>query len=1103
MTWRCLGLLPFALSLVGCRGCTPAQRLPEAMDSTVEDTASNDSAPPDDTGSGQGPTIIVLEEAPEIGITSPTAANRYDAEDSVLVLAGTASEDVVEVSWELLGGDAGQAEGSVSWSAELSLAEGLNDLRVDGTTADGAVATTYLRVLWQPDVGFDGRPELDAFLYRPGDTASFSLGVLADGALADAQGALDCEEAGASTFAVSEAAGEDGYTVYEGQLTVPHATDQCDVWLELSVDGQARRSQATALWVREEPSSERVDELSDLHLDLASIAGEHAGDWDAIWAAVLPELEGRSDIDRVWFTGDGVFWLTDDPLRFSLGGVPILQESQGAEGPPLPSAPPPPPPPDDGSCGAGANDIPKSLYLYTTDEDFPYYKDPYPADELQGWAFQSGCVEEEDIHLAGLATAEADMADYLSALGPGLIFIEGHGGNMPVGWMPSSWPPSSGIPYWYPFGGSKGAIQLQLRNLQWCTLNPDGTHSDACKAIYEPYQLRWGELIDVSVEPHDASKGVLRVYGVGGVFDSEIPDNSLDDSVVVLSNCNSMSNASMHSVFTHKGAASVLGYSSVTLIPFQAVFENGLYGYLLPDYPGASFVSEGGHTIGEAYDKAYDDIGYADDIGWGSAQTDAEILAGVAAKAGDPSWPEIEGYDSMQLHCCPRLGPSLGAGNAELVINGVSGYTGFGLHMAAAGDVDGDGVPDLVVGHGEAYGTGAAFLYSGAELRELEGSVSSDSGTIAVMQGGSGEQFGYRVAGIGDTNMDGWDDLLVGSHGASGYTGAVYLYAGPITSKTPSPSATIYGAAAGDYAGWAIGAALLPHQREGSADVNGDGYEDILLGAYKATPGDAALNDSGAAYLFHGPLTGSWTADQAWASFEGQRYLGYAGFNVGMLGDVDGDGFAEIGVNDALYNGGAQPASVFVFEGPIAAGAHALDASAADGNMGGNRAPSDLLPGSAGDVNGDGHDDVFVGNGSDGEVYLVLGAAPMVWPTVLAAHADVVLVDSSSSAAGDHVASAGDLDCDGYDDLLVGAPFSSMSVSYAGAAYLMMGPLESGTYSLGNADSAAYGTAFSQYMGAAVAGIGDVSGGGCADIAISAAYDTGGYVMLFHPESGL
>ena len=1085
------------LLLTGCRACDPAEDSPEP----------DDTAPTDDSGPTDGPIIVVVEPAPSLTITSPTTANRYEAEDSALSLTGTASDEVVEVRWEILDGDAGVASGTTSWSAELNLEEGLNQIRVQGSTAEGDTASAFLRVLWQPDVSFDARPSLDSFIYRPGDSAQFTVGVLAEGELSAAEGVMDCLETGEQAFTVSEAGRQGEHRLYEGEVAVPEATDQCDLWLTIEVDGEARRSQAAALWVREEPSAERIDELSDLQLDLASIAGETPDDWDAIWAAVRPELEARSDIDKVFYTGDGVFWLTDDPLWYSLGGVPILPASEIE--PPIappglrPSSPPPPAPPADGGCGQSADPIPKALYIYTTDEDFPHFKAPYPGDELQGWAAQGDCIQDEDIHLAGLAAAEPDIADYLASLEAGLIFIEGHGGNMPVGWMPTTWPPPTGIPYWYPFGSSKGAIQLQLRNLEWCTLNPDGTHSQACKDIYEPYQLRWGELIDVSVQPHDATKGVLRILGVGGVFDSEIPANSLDDSVVMLSNCNSMSNNSMHSVFTDKGAATVLGYSSATIMHFTALFENGLYGYLLPGYAGASFVSEGGATILEAYDQAYDDIGYGDDKAWGAAQPDPDIKAVAKAMSGDPSWPEIEGYDAMHFACCPLLQAALGAGNAELILSGVAGYNGFGSHMAAAGDVDGDDVPDVVVGHAGAYGTGAAWLYSGYELQLLEGNVSTDSGAMAVLQGATGDQYGYRVAGVGDTNMDGWDDLLVGAPGASSTAGAAYLYTGPITSTSPAPSAVIYGAEAGDAAGFSLGAALLPHERSGSADVNGDGYEDILLGAYKATPGDPVLNDSGAAYLFHGPLTGTWTTDQAWASFQGQRYLGYAGFNVGMLGDTNGDGFAEVGVNSALYNGGAESASIYVFQGPVAAGAHALETGSADGNMGGNRAPSDLLPGSAGDVNGDGYNDVFVGNGSDGEVYIVHGGSPMAWPGSLAGGADVVLMESSSSAAGDHVAAAGDLNCDGFDDLLVGAPYSNGGANYAGAAYLVMGPLEGGTYSLANADSAAYGSAMGQYMGAAVAGVGDISGGGCADIAISASYDNGGYVMFFYPESGL
>ena len=1033
-------------------------------------------------------------------IREPSTSNRCQADTEKIALIGSASGDVEQVTWAIDGGASGLADGTAEWSAEVELQEGLNLLSVEASSASGDLATAGLRVLWQPDVRFDGQPRLGAFLAQPGQELSFELGVQADGAISGAAGHLSCAIAGESGFVLSEA-GQDGeYVLFQGTLQAPSEADECDAWMELEVDGAARQSLASALWIREQPSEERIDELADLQLDLAALAGETAGDWDATWTAVLPELLARSDLDRVWYTGEGIFWLTDEGLWYALGGFPSYHEDYytGKEETPAPAPPAPPPP---SSCGGeGGDDIPKALYLYTTDPEFPHFKDPYPPDELQSWAEQSGCVDSENVHLAGRAAGDEQYIEQIADLGGGIVVLEGHGNNLPAGWMPEGWPPPTGLPYWYPTGHPLGPIAIQVRDFEWCELELGGAHSAACKAVYQTMQTLYGPMVIHAVSPHDPSKAKLRIFGIGGLFHDEIPDGALEGAVVLLSNCRSASNNSMHSVFTEKGASTVLGFTDITIISYMAAYENGLFGYLLQAYPGSAVAPEEPLIVGEAHAASMDDLNWENDNTWAASHPEDKVAQAVAAaKPNGPSEPQLEGSPDPGLSCCSRLPANL-AGSATLSISGAAGYTGFGSSMSALGDIDVDGSADFVVGNSQAYGTGVAWVFSGAQLQGLTGSVSAEDSALASIQGASGDDAGWKVAGVGDTNLDGHDDLWIGAPGANSDAGAGWLVTGPLTGGLAVVTGSVVGAEAYDQAGYSISSALFPSGTDGSADANGDGYHDLLLGAYKANPSDGTMSNwSGAAYLFHGPLTGTWSADQAYASFWGEKSYGYLGFNVGMLGDMDGDGYAEVAVHEADYMGNA--ASVSVWEGPVAAGVHQI--GGADGAMFASRGASDLVPGCAGDVDSDGYLDAFVGNSSSAQISIVLGGAIVAWPGNLSA-ADVLLSESSGSTAGDTVASAGDLDCDGHDDLLVGAPFSSQGVGYAGAAYLMMGPLQAGSYSLLSADSVITGSSFSDYMGAAVAGVGDVSGGGCADVAITSAYGSStGYLQLFFPEAEL
>lgn len=348
-----------------------------------------------------------------------------------------------------------------------------------------------------------------------------------------------------------------------------------------------------------------------------------------------------------------------------------------------------------------------------------------------------------------------------------------------------------------------------------------------------------------------------------------------------------------------------------------------------------------------------------------------------------------------------------------------AGAAPLGVSLAAAGDINRDGFADVIVGSpGDAAGgaeTGRAFVFFGGPLR-------GGAPDLTLAGPSAGAQFGAAVAGAGDVNGDGYDDLIVGApfddaNGAG--AGRVYLYQGG-----PAPDAgadlQLTGVRPGDH----FGASLA-----GGGDLNGDHFSDFVVGA----PGsDTPAIDAGRAYVFAGApkpsgnpslvLTGASASDQF-------------GYTMAIAGDVNGDGFDDVLVG-APFNGarGPQSGRVYLFEGGVALNRDAdlILTGAARGEFFG------LALAGLGDLNRDGFADFAVGApfspaaGADaGRVDVHFGA---LLPGV---RADLVW---TGAAAGDRlgwsIAGPGDLGRDGFDDAIAGAPFADRGVTDAGATYV-------------------------------------------------------------------
>jgi len=233
-----------------------------------------------------------------------------------------------------------------------------------------------------------------------------------------------------------------------------------------------------------------------------------------------------------------------------------------------------------------------------------------------------------------------------------------------------------------------------------------------------------------------------------------------------------------------------------------------------------------------------------------------------------------------------------GAAQAELYrVDGPSPGSKFGSAVAAVGDVDQDGVRDFVVGAPEAGGgAGRASLHSGADGRLVH----------EWLGGGAGEALGSAVAGAGDVDGDGIEDVLVGAVGVTDpgtgrQTGAVSLFRGA--------DGGLLRIWYGGYDGEKFGSAIA-----NVGDVDFDGIDDVLIGAPLS---DYVQTDGGAAYLYSGK------SGKALGRLDGPGAANELGAGLAALGDVDHDGAGDFAVGLPLRNAGGlrDSGAIYVYSG--------------------------------------------------------------------------------------------------------------------------------------------------------------------------------------------
>jgi hypothetical protein len=339
--------------------------------------------------------------------------------------------------------------------------------------------------------------------------------------------------------------------------------------------------------------------------------------------------------------------------------------------------------------------------------------------------------------------------------------------------------------------------------------------------------------------------------------------------------------------------------------------------------------------------------------------------------------------------------------------NGDSAGAGFGESVSSAGDVNNDGVPDVIVGapYDDNNGTysGSARIFSGLDGAILYTS-NGDSG---------GDYFGLSVSAAGDVNNDGFADVIVGApyddnNGTS--SGSARIFSG-------LDGAILYtfdGDSAYDEFGWSVSAA---------GDVNNDGFADVIVGAYGD---DNNGSGSGSARIFSG-------RDGAILyTFNGDSNLDYFGRSVSAAGDVNNDGYADVIVG--AYgddNNGSNSGSARIFSGRDGAILYTFNGDSGGDYFG-------LSVSAAGDVNNDGYADVIVGANGDDNNGSSSGSA-----RILSGRDGAILYtfngDSSYDYFGRSVSAAGDVNNDGYADVIVGAPGDGNNGYSSGSARIFSG----------------------------------------------------------------
>jgi|GEM_PF-1343345 len=440
---------------------------------------------------------------------------------------------------------------------------------------------------------------------------------------------------------------------------------------------------------------------------------------------------------------------------------------------------------------------------------------------------------------------------------------------------------------------------------------------------------------------------------------------------------------------------------------------------------------------------------------------------------------------------------------------GEAAYDNSGYPVVSGGDVNGDGYDDFLIGvfensEGGSYAGQTYLILGKASGWAMDTNLSKAD---ASFWGENVDDYsGSAAAIVGDVNGDGFDDILIGATGNSdggSYTGQTYLIFGKASGWAMDTSlskadASFWGENVNDWSGNVV---------SGAGDVNRDGYADFLIAS--ASNSEAA-DGAGQTYLIFGKASG-WAMDtslsKADASFLGENMQDYSGSMVAPAGDVNGDGYGDFLISTyANSDGGDYAGQTYLIFGKASGWAMDTSLSKADASFWGENAydmAGTTLAG-GGDVNGDGYDDILIGATGNseggflaGQTYLILGKASGWAQDTVLSNADASFWgEAPNDYAGASIADAGDMNGDGYDDILIGANQNGEPGYGAGQTYLILGKASGWAQDtvLSKADASFWGEEIGDASGVYVA-TGDVNGDGYDDILIGAITNMEGGVV--------
>ena len=416
---------------------------------------------------------------------------------------------------------------------------------------------------------------------------------------------------------------------------------------------------------------------------------------------------------------------------------------------------------------------------------------------------------------------------------------------------------------------------------------------------------------------------------------------------------------------------------------------------------------------------------------------------------------------------------------AAWMIEGNQTDASCGSSAALAGDVNGDGYSDIIVG---------TVSYTNGETEEgkvevYHGSASGLSPTPSwsAQSNVAGARMGYSATTAGDINGDGYSDVVVGApYYNNGQTneGSIYVYHGSSSGLANSPAAIIQSNSTNAYYGWCVSSA---------GDVNGDSFSDIIVGAYGYTNGQS---NEGAAFVYHGSASGINTTHNV--MLEMDQATAHVGFAVSSAGDVNGDGYCDVVVGAIYYDNGQTNEGVVLLYYGGSTGINTTAAWRYESNQ--NNTNTGRALASAGDVNGDGYGDVIVGVSEYSNGQSIEGIACVFTGNasgLTASPSSIIESNQADAYLGVAVSCAGDVNGDGYSDVIIGAPMYDNGQSNEGAAFVYHGSAS------GISTTASVRVESNQsdaYMGYSVCSAGDVNGDGFGDVIVGVpAFDNGQY----------